>query len=220
MNQELQNKVITVSAKEEKLQGGKPVMKIKDEQNLTYTVYKTKQDGTTSIAWGQIPDIGNTVQIGFVEQPGEYEGKAITYRTIRTFNKDVAQGVQTPRQERFSNPLYNKPKTEVNWDQLGYEKTLSLWCGHFISNPMFKGTDFLEKQISNGTFWKLFQAIKADGKKRFFEFSGTVEFKGQPQEVQTADLRNQELPTIQVQEDTSEWDKTYGNLSEDELPPF
>ncbi|MEK6279365.1 MAG: hypothetical protein AABN95_03350 [Acidobacteriota bacterium] len=56
MDSKLLNKAITISAKEEKLQAGKPVVKLKDEKGLTYTVYKFKQDGTKSVAWGQLAD--------------------------------------------------------------------------------------------------------------------------------------------------------------------
>ncbi len=102
----LLNKTITVSAKEEKLQGGKPVMKIKDQNNLTYTVYKTKQDGTTSVAWTQLADLnlGDNVQIGYAEQQGEYEGKAVTYRTIRSFNKDIGQGMANAQAQGKTTP--------------------------------------------------------------------------------------------------------------------
>ena len=96
----LLNKAITISAKEEKLQGRKPVMKLKDEKGLTYTVYKTKQDGSTSVAWEQVQElsVGDTVQIGYVEDLGDYQGKAVTYRTIRNFNKDIGEGVKNYNQ--------------------------------------------------------------------------------------------------------------------------
>jgi hypothetical protein len=195
---DLINKVIQVSAKEEKLQGGKTVMKVKDEKNLVYTVYKTKQDGTESVAWGQIPDIGETVQIGFVEQQGEYEGKAVTYRTIRTFNKDIGNGVanaQTPRQERFANPLYDKPKEfkPRNFDQEAYEKCCSLWASSLLEKPNVTIKDCIAL-VETGMCWELFQAIKTDGKKRFFEFSGTG---GGVSQVFAIDP---ELPTIQVED--------------------
>lgn len=96
MDNKLLNKAITISAKEEKLQGNKPVMKLKDEKGLTYTVYKTKQDGSISVAWEQIQElsVGDTVQIGYVEDLGDYQGKTVTYRTIRNFNKDIGEGIK------------------------------------------------------------------------------------------------------------------------------
>lgn len=223
MDQDLINKVITVSGKEEKMQGGKPVMKIKDQDNLTYTVYKTKQDGSESVAWSQIPSIDETVQIGFVEQKGEYEGKPVTYRTIRVFNKDIGNGVAnlTPRQERFvegasvnmklSNPLYDKPKEEPKddkfWEQQAYEKCCSLWIAAEIQAG---NRENIHNLLESGVFWETFKAIKADGKKRFFEFDKPQGVQGASVDTSQQFTSTQELPTIQVQENISEeWDKTF-----------
>jgi hypothetical protein len=99
MDNKLLNKAITLSAKEEKLQGGKPVIKIKDEKGLTYTVYKLKQDGSTSVAWEQIQslNVGDAVQISYTEEikDSPQYGK-VTYRTIRAFNKDIGEGMASP----------------------------------------------------------------------------------------------------------------------------
>lgn len=202
-DQELINKVITVSGKEEKMQGGKPVMKIKDQDNLTYTVYKTKQDGTESAAWKAMPSLEDVVQIGFVEQKGEYEGKPVTYRTIRVFNKDIGNGVAnlTPRQERFSqpNPLYDKPKEEPKddkfWEQQAYEKCCSLWIAAEIQAG---NRENIHNLLESGVFWETFKAIKADGKKRFFEFDKPQGVQGASVDTSQQFTSTQELPTIQV----------------------
>lgn len=118
----LLNKVIVFSAKEEKLQGGKPVTKIKDEKGLTYTVYKTKQDGATSVAWEQLGklEIGSSVQIGYVEDTGEYEGKPVTYRTIRSFNSDIGSGmVNAQAQGKTSNTEANRGTRNESGDAFG-----------------------------------------------------------------------------------------------------
>jgi hypothetical protein len=72
---------------------------LKDEKGLTYTVYKFNLDGAESVAWGQLQslNLGDTVQIGYVEDLGEYEGKSVTYRTIRAFNKDIGNGMAITR---------------------------------------------------------------------------------------------------------------------------
>jgi hypothetical protein len=103
----LLNKVITISAKEEKLSQYGAMVKIKDENNLTYTVYQKKRDGSISTAWGQqvnLP-VGSTVQIGYVEEAKEYEGKGYMARTIRNFNLDLV-GSNTP-------PPAEKPRVEA-----------------------------------------------------------------------------------------------------------
>ncbi len=117
MDQKLLNKAITISAKEEKLQAGKPVVKLKDEKGLTYTVYKTKQDGSTSVAWEQLSelDLGDTVQIGYVEDIKDdiERGGKITYRTIRNFNKDIGEGMKNHASLNTS-PHTEKPRGGAN----------------------------------------------------------------------------------------------------------
>lgn len=48
MDNKLINQVIQLTSKEQKLGKFGPMVKIKDEKGLTYTVYKTKKDGTIS----------------------------------------------------------------------------------------------------------------------------------------------------------------------------
>lgn len=191
---DLQNKVITISGKEEKLQGGKPVMKIKDEKGLTYTVYKTKQDGSTSVAWTQLDGInlGDSVQIGFSETQGEYEGKAVTYRSIRSFNKDIGQGVvNKAMQEKTTNSVPNNASDDKFWERKGYEKCL--W-GYWLSTDR---TDILQPDEMDKV-WQVFKQIEKDSKKRFFIYSEpeqmttNVEFTEEPlpeeQEIDVSDI--------------------------------
>jgi hypothetical protein len=95
MNDKLFNKVITISSKEEMAGQYGAMAKIRDENNFIYTVYQQKKDGTTSAAWEQLKNlfVGMAVQIGYVEQIREYEGKNYTARTIRNFDKDIANGI-------------------------------------------------------------------------------------------------------------------------------
>src|SRR5262249_14024142 len=95
MSDKLINAVIQLSSKEEKLGKFGPMMKIKDEKGLTYTVYKNKKDGTVSVAWEQLQSLslGDMVQVSFAEDVGDYEGKPVTYRTVRAFNPDIGNGV-------------------------------------------------------------------------------------------------------------------------------
>lgn len=169
---ELQNKVITISAKEEKLQGGKPVMKIKDEKNLVYTVYKFKQDGNVSAAWSQLEKIsvGQQLQIAFVEQQGDYEGKPVTYRTIRNFNTDIGGGLQItplstqkPRYEAPAKPQGQSGESR-NWDKEAYAKCCSIWAAQDIING---GVEGAITNLENNHYWNLFIKIKEDSEKRF-----------------------------------------------------
>ena len=214
-DQELINKVITVSGKEEKLAAGKPVMKIKDEKNLSYSVWKFKKDGTESVAWGQIPDIGETTQIGYVEETKDHpEHGATTYRTIRTFNKDIGNGVANNKAQF---PDLNKAKAisqqaqqpggefhvkdDKFWDMKAYKQCL--W--NFWLDSRTQGT-WQEDEIpltiiEKDRVWNVFKDIEKDANKRFFQFEVKVAFGDDIVGVTTTDL-----PTIQVAE---EWDKTY-----------
>lgn len=96
MDNKLLNKTITISSEETKRTQYGMVKKIKDENNLTYSVFQTKQDGSESAAWVQYKNlnIGDTVQISYVEEPKEFEGKGYMARTIRNFNSDIGNGVK------------------------------------------------------------------------------------------------------------------------------
>jgi hypothetical protein len=195
-DQKLLNKAITISAKEEKIQGGQPVVKLKDEKGLTFTVYKLKQDGTESVAWKQLAElsVGNTVQIGYVEDLGEYEGKTVTYRTIRNFNSDIGEGMANAASQPES-PRSGANSASggqaVDWDKLGYLKTLSLWA------QGYSDTEGFIHDLENGLLWKKFQAIQAEADKRFSQLRQAVAAVA-PELVEPLP---EELPTIQIGEE-------------------
>lgn len=170
MDSKLLNKAITISAKEEKLQAGKPVVKLKDEKGLTYTVYKLKQDGTESVAWGQLSDLslGDTVQIGYVEDQGEYEGKAVTYRTIRTLSTDIAQGmtnasaqIESPRSG--ANNASQGASNDDFWEKKAYKQCL--W-GYFLELRTHTDNPYLTESDMT-VVWDNFKKIEKDADKRF-----------------------------------------------------
>lgn len=104
MDNKLINKVITISSEETKKTQYGLVKKIKDENGLTYSIFDTKKDGSESAAWAQYKDlsIGDTVQISYVEEPKEFEGKRYMARTIRNFSKDIGNGVKNAREYQHS----------------------------------------------------------------------------------------------------------------------
>jgi hypothetical protein len=111
MDNKLINKVITISSEETKKTQYGLVKKIKDERGLTYSVFDTKRDGTESVAWAQYKElqIGDTVQISYVEEPKEFEGKKYMARTIRNFDKDIGNGVKKRRAVSDSTPGRKTP---------------------------------------------------------------------------------------------------------------
>jgi len=194
----LLNKAITINGKEEKLQGGKPVVKIKDEQGLTYTVYKTKQDGSTSVAWTQLADLslGDTVQIGYAEQQGEYQGSPVTYRSIRSFNKDIGQGMlnvsnQQKKTPQGANNASQSTQDDQYWDKKAYKQCLwNFWLEKVC--PQKGDTRF--EQTDMDMIWNVFKEIEEDADKRFSPVRQAVE-KANP------NFFKEELPTIQQDEE-------------------
>ncbi len=176
MENDLIKKIITVTGMEVKAGQFGNMAKLKDEQGLTYTVYEKKRDNTISAAWKNLPKVGDTVQLAFVEEQKEYEGKPYTARTVRVIDSDVANGManhkaqHTPAVEHQSEMV----KGDKFWEQQAYEKCCSLWAAAAIQNNG-SASEVITQHISTGAYWKLFQAIKEDGKKRFFDFSASAQ---------------------------------------------
>lgn len=59
-------------------------------------------------------------------------------------------------------------KNDKFWEQQSYEKCLSLWASAALGQNV--QVNNIITGVVTGAYWDLFQAIKADGKKRFFEF--------------------------------------------------
>jgi len=80
MSDKLINAVIQLTSKEEKAGKFGPMAKIKDEKGLTYTVYKTKKDGTVSVAWEQLQklSVGDMVQVSFQKKSSTILSMATT----------------------------------------------------------------------------------------------------------------------------------------------
>ena len=150
-------------------------------------------EGKSTDAYDEYTDVeeGQNVVITFSKSVGA--GDKI-YRNVRSINSST----QKPK----VNPLYDQPKEfkPRNFDQEAYEKCCSLWTSSLLQKPNVTIKDCIAL-VETGMCWELFQAIKADGKKRFFEFS---EPAGNPNLTTpfTSDgnTKPEELPTIQVQE--------------------
>jgi len=106
---------------------------ITDEGGDRYTVWKLKQDGTESAAWGQLKsyDLGERVGIRFAERQdvSKKTGKPVTYRTIRMFVEgqiaEPAPKLPSQTQSRYipkgerSEP---KPEQRPDWDAIAEGK--------------------------------------------------------------------------------------------------
>ena len=159
--------------------------KVKSEDNKTYTVYEKKQDGSTSVAWKALErvKIGDAIEVGFVEKPGEYEGKAYTSRIVRIINQDIGNGMANAIAQETRNSGANTSSQgksdDQYWEMKAYKQCLwNYWLQK--GEPLdSKTTDLI---------WAVFKAIEADAKKRFFDFGASSE------------PLPEELPTIQVED--------------------
>ncbi len=196
-NNDLITKLIEVSDITEKAFLNGKQAKIKDQDNLTYTVWQKKKDGSISAAWASLERVGlgSNIQIGYVEEQKEYEGKPYTARTIRTINEDIGNGMANAmaqgKTSRSEAPVASEtPKDDKFWEKQAYEKCCSRWAGSLLQRHETENVDVIT-YINNGYFWERFQTIKADGKKRFFaDFDKPA----------TAPVANapEKLPTIQA----------------------
>lgn len=176
---------------------------IETGQTNTYTIYQTKADGSTSVAWNQLENInvGDTVQVGYAEKQGTMQdGTPFTSRIVRSLNPDIGNGHRqyvgsqsTKSPNLGQNNASSEPYKERNWEREAYEKCCSIWsAAHIQAGDINAATSALE----NGWYLKLFQAIKQSGEKNFepSKFRQIVQEKA-PRVIEP------DLPTIQQDED-------------------
>lgn len=117
---------------------------------------------------------GSVAAIGFTEEDESFvnkEGKTINYRSRHIVGLReagigaVVSAPSTAEKPRGEANSASSEKLGRNWDREAYEKCCSLW-----SAALFQGSGIdapIKRYIGDGHFWNLFQAIKADGAKRF-----------------------------------------------------
>src|SRR5690349_4878813 len=141
-----------------------PIKKIKGKnietgQTNTYTVYKSKQDGSDTAAWTQLPSIQvmDTVSVGYVEQPGKMtDGTPFTSRIVRAFDKTIGEGRKQYVQHNPAPQAQSTPQRANNasqgLSQAEFSRRLGIQ-GHLnalLSNPSFYAKpelDLIEKAI-------------------------------------------------------------------------
>lgn len=106
VSNDIQTSVITVNSIEQKLtKAGNKMIKIRDEKNLVYNVFSTKTDGEISKAWATKPEIGDVVEVGFVESTGEdASGKPFRSRIVRFFNPAEGEPVIVEQKPQANAP--------------------------------------------------------------------------------------------------------------------
>jgi hypothetical protein len=183
--------------------------KLKDTSNLTYNVYEKKQDGSTSAAWSALDKvtIGDTIEIAYVEQEKEYEGKPYTARTIRIINTDIGNGVKNHQ----SNNTTSSAQTPRNVANTGSQSK-----GNDAFGKRLAVHGFVNALISSGTKPNditgeiIVELTKLES--RIDTILNPSAFR-QAVQAHAPQVVEPELPTIQVADDIQE----YANQIESEV---
>jgi hypothetical protein len=128
---DLQQATITIDSITEK--GNR--VSIKTTSGGSYSFFKKKQDGTPSVAAKQLTDMelksGMTVDIAYDTSAGEFQGKSITYKNIKSFREPSIQ-VGEP-QHKVPAFLKVEPKADnrdyfaENWGKCRYGFLLEMY---------------------------------------------------------------------------------------------
>ncbi len=196
---------------------------------MRFKFYDKKKDGTYSSAFEQFQSmnlkIGDMVNIAYSEEEREYQGKPYTDRRViwfRETNTPASSVSATPASSQTESPHgeANRGQSEAsgrNWDKEAYEKCCSLWIASKLRDPNISHAELIG-HIKGGVYFELFQAIKADGDKRFSPLRQAIEkhapqvvdremIKGMTNVIEPGEARptfDPELPTIQVADDVQE----------------
>ena len=136
---DIQNKVITITSVETKsTTSGKVMLKIKDQKNLSYQIWKNKQDGSESVAYQGYEKlgepVGQNVEIAFKEDTGDYNGKPVTYRTIvavKPTGQPVSQGNTMVKSQMAE---ASKKSDDEKWEKINQEKEKSMRWMNALNN--------------------------------------------------------------------------------------
>lgn len=116
MSDKLQQMSIKITGVEQKIASNNSVyFNIKDENNKTYKLWKSIKDGSDSKAYQAFKTfenngLGRTISAGVELQQGDFNGKPVTYRTI----KSIGFTTEHPEPQVVSAPAHS----DVNLDEL------------------------------------------------------------------------------------------------------
>ena len=136
---DIQNKVITITSVETKsTTSGKVMLKIKDQKNLSYQIWKNKSDGSESVAYQGYnklgEPVGQNVEIAYKEDTGDYNGKPVTYRTIVAI-KPSGQPVSKANTMVKNQMKEEAEKSdEAKWNKINEEKEKSMRWMNALNN--------------------------------------------------------------------------------------
>lgn len=133
----MKNKQITITSVESKqLNNGSVMYKIKDQDNLTYTIFQTKADGNETVAYSSLNRINTNwmnlnVEISYNEEDKEYQGKAYKQRTI--LNARFSNAPASTKINNQAKAKINNQDEEEKWEKINFGK-----CKHQFLLEAFK----------------------------------------------------------------------------------
>lgn len=164
-------------------------VKLNAQDKKVYNVSKTKKDGTPSVAWQQLTDMGlkgtdpisgtagSTVEIWYRESPNSHGG---TSRYISSFKETNGVPTETPRQG--ANIASQGESKETFWDKKAFKQCL--WGEYLrLGRPL--------TQQDRDQVWAEFNNIEQDADERYSKPKGWAEL-GQKLKAQnpTPDVSN------------------------------
>jgi len=157
---EILHKTITITKVEEEVKK----VKIQDENNVKYSIWKMTSKGTMSSAydfWLKMNDKFQTLEISYTEQPDSFvnkEGKKIdfVYRNIIGFKGDAQifkreasiTQPQVMEQKIATDKVLREQVKEVNWDAIAFGK-----CKHAFLVELIKTGKTLHEVESIAEDW-------------------------------------------------------------------
>ncbi len=148
-------------------------IKFKGSDNKTYSFFKNKRDGGMTVAYQSFQKfkVGETICVNYKDDESDKYPGTVFHTVISV---KAADGVPARKETPQYVAVPSSPAGR-NYEQEAYVKCCSIW-------PAKEATSFNAINLINeGAYWKLFQAIKADGEKRFAGgLNGTQTSAGEP----------------------------------------
>jgi hypothetical protein len=170
MESKIYNTTITIEGVEQK--NNKLTLVAHDKKR--YGFWMTKKDGSDSAPYLQFKSMdlkqGDSVFIGYVLEPYT-DSRGVNREALKiiNFRETSEKPTQTASQPQTPRSGQNYASGEVsgrNWEKEAYEKCCSIWAAALYGGGFDSNKDPVNF-IKEGYFWNTFQAIKADGEKRF-----------------------------------------------------
>lgn len=198
-------KPLNVTVKIESIEDKERSIKIKADKS--YSFFKFKQDGSKTSMYEQFVSMeiksGSVVNISYVpESFTTRDGKQATANKVIWFREANGIPVQAekPHQGAVNAP---QSKPEIDWDKLGYKKTLTNWTSELLG----QGSPVEEiKKFLQGEAWELWKAIDVEGERRFNPARVAFEQKTKEQAEIQKQIENVPPENVPLPEDPGEVD--------------